>query len=88
MVGVKVQVLTTASGIPVEFAFLPGRASDTRGLDVLPLELVAGSESLWTTATLTMRLKMRRVNRTVWCLVFAGRRILSGDRSRRLITIR
>ncbi|HET8671605.1 MAG TPA: IS982 family transposase [Candidatus Saccharimonadales bacterium] len=42
--GVKVQVLTTASGIPVEFAFLPGRASDTRGLDVLPLELRAGSE--------------------------------------------
>jgi hypothetical protein len=42
--GVKVQVLTTASGIPVEFAFLPGRASDTRGLDLLPLELAAGSE--------------------------------------------
>jgi hypothetical protein len=42
--GVKVQVLTTASGIPVEFALLPGRASDTRGLDVLPLELEAGSE--------------------------------------------
>jgi hypothetical protein len=42
--GVKVQVLTTASGIPVEFAFLPGRAHDSRGLDVLPLELQAGSE--------------------------------------------
>jgi hypothetical protein len=43
--GVKVQALTTASGIPVEFAFLPGRASDTRGLDVLPLELEAGREN-------------------------------------------
>jgi hypothetical protein len=42
--GVKVQVLTTACGIPVEFAYLPGRASDTRGLDVLPPELRAGSE--------------------------------------------
>jgi hypothetical protein len=42
--GVKVHVVTTASGLPVEFAFMPGRASDVRGLDVLALELPAGSE--------------------------------------------
>lgn len=42
--GVKVQVMTTEEGVPVELAFLPGAASDTRGLDVLPLALPAGSE--------------------------------------------
>jgi DDE family transposase len=42
--GVKVQVVTTEEGVPVEFAFLPGSASDTRGLDVLPLSLPAGSQ--------------------------------------------
>lgn len=42
--GVKVHVVTTDSGLPVEFAFMPGRGSDVRGLDVLALELPAGSE--------------------------------------------
>ncbi len=42
--GIKVQVVTTEEGVPVEFAFLPGSASDTRGLDVLPLALPAGSQ--------------------------------------------
>jgi hypothetical protein len=42
--GVKVQVVTTEEGVPVEFAFLPGSASDVRGLGVLPLALPAGSE--------------------------------------------
>lgn len=42
--GVKVHVVTTDSGLPVEFAFMPGRASDVRGLDVLALELPAKSE--------------------------------------------
>ena len=42
--GVRVHVLATASGTPVELAFLPGRANDTRGLGVLPIELPAGSE--------------------------------------------
>ncbi|MCA1850116.1 MAG: IS982 family transposase [Acidobacteria bacterium] len=42
--GVKVQVVTTEAGVPVEFAFLPGSASDTRGLDVLPLSLPTGSQ--------------------------------------------
>ena len=42
--GVRVQVVTTEEGVPVEFAFLPGSASDVRGLGVLPLDLPAGSE--------------------------------------------
>ncbi len=42
--GVKVQVVTTEDGIPVEVAFLPGEANDTRGLEVLPLSLPAGSQ--------------------------------------------
>jgi hypothetical protein len=42
--GVKVHVVTTDTGLPVEFAFIPGRASDVRGLDVLAMELPAGSE--------------------------------------------
>src|SRR3712207_3127028 len=42
--GVKVQVVTTEEGVPVEFAFLPGSANDTRGLGVLPLALPSGSE--------------------------------------------
>jgi hypothetical protein len=42
--GVKVQVVTTEEGVPVEFAFLPGAANDVRGLGVLPLDLPPGSE--------------------------------------------
>ena len=42
--GVRVHVLTTSDGIPVEFAFLPGGASDVRGLDVLSFELPPGSD--------------------------------------------
>src|SRR5919206_5047553 len=42
--GVKVHVITPDSGLPVEFAFIPGRAADVRGLDVLALELPAASE--------------------------------------------
>ena len=34
--GVKVQLLTTKSGIPVEFVFMPGSASDVRALNALP----------------------------------------------------
>ena len=41
--GVKVQVVTTEEGVPVEFAFLPGEANDVRGLEVLPLALPEGS---------------------------------------------
>lgn len=37
--GIRVQLLSTTSGIPVEFVFLPGEAHDTRGLKALPLNL-------------------------------------------------
>lgn len=42
--GVRVQVVTTDEGVPVELAFLPGAASDVRGLDIVPLCLPAASE--------------------------------------------
>lgn len=41
--GIRVQLLSTSDGIPVEFAFLPGEANDTRGLRALPLNLLDGS---------------------------------------------
>ncbi len=37
--GVRVQLLTTKTGIPVEFVFLPGSANDVRALNALPLNL-------------------------------------------------
>jgi Transposase DDE domain len=37
--GVKVQLLTTKSGIPVEFVFMPGSVADVRALNSLPLNL-------------------------------------------------
>jgi hypothetical protein len=42
--GVKVHILTTRSGIPVEFVILPGEANDVRGLGCLPFNLPSGSE--------------------------------------------
>ena len=48
--GVRVHVLTTSDGIPVELAFLPGEAHDVRGLGVLPLDLPPGSEIYGDTA--------------------------------------
>jgi Transposase DDE domain len=41
--GIRVQLLCTGTGLPVEFVFLPGEANDTRGLSALPLNLPAGS---------------------------------------------
>ncbi|MEH2167272.1 MAG: transposase [Nostoc sp.] len=41
---VRVQLLTTKNGIPVEFVFIPGTASDVRALNALPLNLPPGSE--------------------------------------------
>lgn len=41
--GVKVQVLTTVSGIPVEFCFMPGSESDVQALRKLPLAVAAES---------------------------------------------
>lgn len=42
--GVRVHLLSTASGVPVEFVCLPGAANDVRGLGALPLILPANSE--------------------------------------------
>lgn len=42
--GVRVQLLTTKTGIPVEFVVMPGSASDLRALNALPLNLPPGSE--------------------------------------------
>ena len=41
--GIKVQLLTTSSGIPVEFCFAPGSQADIKGLHQLPLNLEQGS---------------------------------------------
>jgi hypothetical protein len=41
--GVKVQVLTTASGIPVEFSFVPGNESDVQALKKLPINVAPES---------------------------------------------
>ncbi len=41
--GVKVQVLVTAQGIPVEFCFVPGSESDVQALRKLPLSVAAES---------------------------------------------
>lgn len=42
--GVRVQLLTTKNGIPVEFVFMPGSASDVRALNALPLNLPPNSQ--------------------------------------------
>lgn len=42
--GVKVQLLVTKDGIPVEFGFVPGSEHDSQALKKLPLELPAESE--------------------------------------------
>ncbi len=41
--GVKVQVQTTASGVPVEFCFVPGSESDVQALKKLPMTVSAES---------------------------------------------
>ncbi|MVN23554.1 IS982 family transposase, partial [Mucilaginibacter arboris] len=42
--GVKVQLLVTKDGIPVEFGFVPGSEHDAQALKKLPMELPAESE--------------------------------------------
>ena len=42
--GIRVQLLCTETGMPVEFVFLPGEANDTTGVFALPLNLPAGSQ--------------------------------------------
>jgi hypothetical protein len=41
--GVKVQVLTTANGIPVEFCFVPGNENDVQALKKLPMTVAPES---------------------------------------------
>ncbi len=50
--GVKVQVLTTASGIPVEFCFVPGSESDVQALKKLPMS-VAEESSIYADSAYT-----------------------------------
>ncbi len=42
--GVRVQMLVTVDGFPVEFSILPGSLSDLEGMSQLPLCLPAGAE--------------------------------------------
>ena len=42
--GIKVQLVTTKEGIPVEFCITPGSQADVKGLYQLPLALPQGSE--------------------------------------------
>jgi hypothetical protein len=42
--GVRVQVISTVAGVPVEFCVLPGRLSDIEGMAALPLALPIGAD--------------------------------------------
>jgi hypothetical protein len=42
--GVRVQVVVTVQGVPVEFSILPGSLSDIEGMANLPLALPAGAD--------------------------------------------
>lgn len=42
--GVRVQVMVTVEGVPVEFAILPGGLADVAGVAYLPFALPAGAE--------------------------------------------
>ena len=44
--GVRIHMITTADGIPVEFVFMPGGRHDINALYLLPLQLPPGSEIL------------------------------------------
>jgi hypothetical protein len=48
--GVRLHILATSTGIPVEFIFLPGAAHDSNALFSLPLDLPAGSEVYYDSA--------------------------------------
>jgi hypothetical protein len=50
--GVKVQVLSTTSGIPVEFCFVPGSESDVQALKKLPMT-VAPESSIYADSAYT-----------------------------------
>lgn len=42
--GVRIHLLSTKEGIPVEWVFIPGSSHDVSGLNLLPLNLPPGSE--------------------------------------------
>lgn len=42
--GLRIHLVSTQDGIPVEWVFLPGAANDVRGLQTLPLNLPPGSQ--------------------------------------------
>ncbi len=42
--GIRIHLVSTKEGVPVEWVFLPGEANDVRGLATLPLNLPEGSE--------------------------------------------
>ncbi len=42
--GIRIHLISTKDGLPVEWVFLPGEANDVRGLQTLPLNLPPGSE--------------------------------------------
>jgi hypothetical protein len=42
--GIRIHLISTAEGVPVEWVFLPASAHDTRGFSALPLNLPAESE--------------------------------------------
>lgn len=44
--GFKVQVIATISGVPVEFAIVPGSWNDSRGMTALDLNLPEGSRNI------------------------------------------
>lgn len=75
--GVKVQVLTTARGIPVEFCFTPGREHDITALHQLPLAVSPESriyadngymnqqteETIWQAESIEMMVQRRANNK-------------------------
>lgn len=67
--GIRVQVATTGEGVPVEFAFLPGSASDVRGLEVLPLDLPAGSELFMDSGYTDYAAEVNRVELQLSCCI-------------------
>jgi len=42
--GLRIHLVSTKAGVPVEWVFLPGAANDVRGLQTLPLNLPPGSQ--------------------------------------------
>jgi len=42
--GIRIHLISTPDGVPVEWIFLPGEANDVRGFQTLPFNLPPGSE--------------------------------------------